>query len=188
MHRTFAIISLFSVAGALHAQQPALQAAPSTRANAVVSLEGPEGSNLTGRIAIDYGQPHLRGRTLHTGGLVPLDSVWRFGANAATTLETDVDLVIGGLHVPKGKYALFALPGSGGWKLIVNRNTGQFGRGYMAEHDLGRVDLLRRTLAAPVESFSIWLIPAREAGTPRGELRFAWGNVELSTNWALHAH
>jgi len=41
-----------------------------------------EDASLTGpsRIAISYGQPHARGRKVE-GGLVPLDTVWRFGAN-----------------------------------------------------------------------------------------------------------
>jgi len=175
------LAALASVAGA---QQPAYTAAPSTRATAQVTLTGPRGSNLAPQtIRINYGQPHLRGRVLHSGGLVPLDTVWRLGANEATELETSVDLTIGGQHVPKGKYTLFALPAASGWKLIINKNTGQWGTDYAAEHDLVRVDLRKRTLTQPVESLSMWLIP--QQGTASGELRFAWGSSELSTTWAL---
>ena len=169
------------------AQQPALTAAPSTRATATVTLNPPRGVEgaSPARIRVDYGQPHLRGRTLHAGGLVPLDSVWRLGANEATGLDTEVDLSIGGLPVPKGKYTLYALPTAAGWKLIINKNTGQWGTDYNAQHDLARIDLRRRSLATPVESFSIWLIPSTQAGAPNGELRFVWGDTELSTNWNL---
>src|SRR5688572_19924243 len=139
-----------TVAGAQQPDQAAYTAAPSTRASAVVTLGGPRGSNLPElRIKIDYGQPHLRGRALHTGNLVPLDSVWRLGANDATGLETDVNLTIGGRAVPKGKYTLYALPTAAGWKLIVNKNTGQWGTNYVAEQDLARIDLRKRTLSAP---------------------------------------
>ena len=175
------IAALATVAGA---QQPAYSAAPSTRATAQVTLSGPRGSSLTPQtIRINYGQPHLRGRALHTSGLVPLDSVWRLGANEATELETSVDLTIGGQLVPKGKYSLFALPTAAGWKLIINKNTGQWGTNYAAEHDLVRVDLRQRTLTQPAESFSMWLIPT--PNTASGELRFAWGAAELSTTWAM---
>jgi hypothetical protein len=175
------LLALATVAGA---QQPALTAAPSTRATAVVALSGPRGSNVApATIRIEYGQPHLRGRALHTPGFVPLDTVWRLGANAATELETGVDLTIGGQVVPKGKYTLFALPTASGWKLIVNKNTGQWGTDYKAEHDLVRIDLTRRTLTQPLESFTMWLIPTQ--GTATGELRFAWGTSELSTTWAV---
>lgn len=180
---TKSLILLAALATVASAQQPAYTAAPSTRATAQVNLNGPRGSSLApASIKINYGQPHLRGRTLHTGGLVPLDSVWRLGANEATELETTLDLTIGGQAVPKGKYSLFALPTASGWKLIVNKNTGQWGTSYAPEHDLVRVDLRKRTLTQPIESFSMWLIP--QQGTASGELRFAWGDAELSTTWA----
>jgi hypothetical protein len=179
---TKSLILLASLATVAGAQQPAYSAAPSTRATTVVALSGPRGSTLPAdSIRIEYGQPHLRGRTLHTGGLVPLDTVWRLGANSATELRTGVDLTIGGQPVPKGRYTLFALPTASGWKLIVNKNTGQWGTNYLAEHDLVRVDLRKRTLTQPIESFSMWLIPAQ--GAASGELRFAWGDAELSTTW-----
>jgi len=191
MHRSMIAVATLALAGLANAQQaaPTLQAAPSTRATVVVSLTPPRGVQglAPGRIVIDYGQPHLRGRKLHTGGLVALDSIWRLGANEATSLQTDVDLVIGGLTVPKGKYSLFALPSSTGWKLIINRNTGQWGTQYSAEHDLGRVDLRKRALATPTEAFSMWLVPSSQPGVARGELRFAWGEVELTTDWAMKA-
>lgn len=183
MPMTKPLILLVMLAGVAGAQQPGYSAAPSTRATAQVNLSGPRGSTLAPAfIRINYGQPHLRGRALHTGGLVPLDSVWRLGANEATELETGLDLTIGGQPVPKGKYSLFALPTAGGWKLIINKNTGQWGTNYLAEHDLVRVDLRKRTLTQPIESFSMWLIPAQ--GAASGELRFAWGDAELSTTWA----
>src|SRR5690242_1386029 len=95
------------------------------------------------RIAIAYGQPHARGRKIE-GGLVPLDTVWRFGANSATTLHTDADLTLGGLTVPRGDYSLFALYTASGWSLIVNRGTAQWGTDYDASRDLGRVRLTAR--------------------------------------------
>lgn len=193
IRRSALILALLAGAPSLAAQQPTaaataavLAAAPSTRATAVVNLNPPRGSQLApARIRIEYGQPHLRGRTLHTGNLVPMDSVWRLGANEATELETGVDLLIGGHSVPKGKYTLFALPAAAGWKLIVNKNTGQWGTDYKVEHDLVRIDLHKRVLASPIESLSIWLIPAAGAATPSGELRFAWGDTELSTTWSM---
>ena len=185
------ILALTVAATPLAAQQPAagaaamgLAAAPSTRASAIVNLSTPREAPVadSARIRIDYGQPHLRGRKLHTGNLVPLDSVWRLGANEATELETGVDLLIGGQPVPKGKYTLFALPTAAGWKLIVNKNPGNE---YKAEHDLVRIDLRKRALAAPTESLSITLIPATVPGKPAGELRIAWGDAELSTTWSM---
>lgn len=197
---TALILALAGVAAAQQPQQtPAVpRAALSTRATAEVALNGrmidgrwiPGVTGTAGpaRIMIDYGQPHARGRVV-MGEVVPWDSIWRVGANMATHLHTDVDLTIGSLFVPRGVYTLFMLPTRSGWKLIINRQINQWGTEYDAAMDLGRVDLQSRTLAEPVESFSIWLIPERmapESTTPaRGALRFAWDRTELSTTWRV---
>jgi len=172
------------------ASPAALRVAPSGRATTSVTLrpageQGGGGQNQAAplRITIDYGQPHARGREI-VGKVVPFDTVWRTGANEATTLTTDVDLVLGDARVPKGRYTLFTLPSARGWKLIINKQSGQPGTEYRAEQDLARVDLRARTLREPLESFSIWLVPAA-GDSPRGTLRLAWGTQEFSTDWRL---
>ncbi len=107
------------------------------------------------KITIDYSAPSKRGRVIF-GGLVPYAQVWRTGANAATTLTTNADLMIGSLHVPAGKYTLYTIPGEKEWTLIVNRQTGQWGTEYDEKQDLGRVKLnLASPLKTPVETFKI---------------------------------
>ena len=150
-----------------------------------------EDAALTGpsRIAITYGQPHARGRKVE-GGLIPLDTVWRFGANLATTLHSDLDITVGDFKVPRGDYSLFVLYTKAGWKLIVNRGTGQWGTDYDAGKDVGRVSLTARALAEPEGSLSIYLVPDAAQPTTgyadlRGVLRIKWGSTELSTGWRI---
>jgi DUF2911 family protein len=150
-----------------------------------------EDASLTGpsRIAITYGQPHARGRKVE-GGLIPLDTVWRFGANLATTLHTDLDLTLGDLKLPRGDYALFILYTRSGYSLIVNRGTGQWGTDRNAALDLGRVPLASRTLAEPEGSLTIYLVPDAAQPTTgyaelRDALRIKWGGTELSTVWRV---
>jgi hypothetical protein len=180
-------------------QQAPLRLAASSFASVEVHLNArrigqrwyEEDASLTGpsRIAITYGQPHARGRKVE-GGLVPLDTVWRFGANAATALHTDVELTLGELRLPHGDYSLFVLYARGGWQLIVNRATGEWGTDYDPSKDVGRVSLTSRSLAEPEESLSVYLVP--ESAKPaegyaelRGVLRIKWGRTELSTNWRV---
>jgi len=169
--------------------QPALRAAASTRAMSEVALTIPArlGSAEADPkiIRVEYGQPHLRGRALLTDSLVPYDKPWRIGANAATRLITDVDLVLGGATLAKGTYILFALPSRAGWRLIVQKNQSTPEVIYEVENDIVRVDLRARTLAEPVESLSIALIPSLGTGSPHGELRIAWGTVCVSTDWSV---
>ena len=177
------------------------RAAASTRASVAVLVDSrydpDEGGwfgalNLAGpaKIAIDYGQPHLRGRNvIGMPGVVPWDSVWRTGANMATQLNTEVDITLGNTFIPRGTYTLFSLPTRTGWKLVVSREVNQWGTNYEPAKDLARIDLRQRTLAEPVESLTFWLIPAVENPPsktfPHGVLRFAWGTTELSTDWRV---
>lgn len=147
------------------------------------SLSGPS------RIAVSYGQPHARGRKVE-GGLIPLDTVWRFGANMATTLHTDLDITLGDMKLPRGDYSLFILYARTGYTLIVNRGTGQWGTDRDASKDIGRITLVSRTMAEPEPSLSIYLVPdAPQPGTGyaelRGTLRIKWGTTELTTTWRV---
>ena len=150
-----------------------------------------EDAGLAGpsRIAIAYGQPHARGRKVE-GGLVPLDTVYRFGANAATTLHTDVNLTLGTLAIPHGDYSLFLLNNRAGWQLVVNRGTGQWGTDRDSTLDFGRVPLAARTMAEPEESLTIYLVP--DSPRPQtgyanlaGTLRIKWGRTELTAPWTV---
>ena len=141
------------------------------------------------RIAIAYGQPHARGRRIE-GGLVPLDTVWRFGANTATTLHTDVDLTLGALTVPRGDYALYLLYSKSGWQLIVNSASASWGSEYDAKRDVGRTAVTSRTRSEPEEALTVYLVP--ESARPatgradlRGTLRIVWGTTELSAPWSV---
>lgn len=170
------------------AAQAASRFAPSGRGTSEITLMMPEGtpdSVAPLKIRVDHGQPHLRGRALHTDSLVPFDKVWRTGANASTTLTTDLPLMIGGVRLPAGSYALFTVPAAGTWKLIIQRNTGQMADAYEPVADLARVNLVRRELASPVESLTMWLVPSTKPGVFGGDLRFAWGSTELSTPFTV---
>lgn len=171
------------------AAQTNLKSAPSTRATVEVTLAPPrvqgQPAPTPAKIKIDYGQPHARGRAVNGALADDLGKVWRLGANSSTTLTTDVDLVIGGLTVPKGAYSLYAeTSASGAWKLIINKNTGQWGTEHVADKDLGRVAMTARTLATPAESFVMTLVPAGD-GSPKGDLRFYWGTREFTTQWSV---
>ena len=98
----------------------------------------------------------MRGRKI-MGGTGSLRHVWRTGADEATTLTTDKALVIGGTRCRPASYTLYTLPGDAGdWKLIVNKQTGQWGTEYDQKQDLARVALTEeRPLAAPVEQLTI---------------------------------
>jgi hypothetical protein len=129
-------------------------------------------------VTIQYSRPSMRSRKVF-GGLVPYDQVWRTGANAATSLKTDADLTIGGTNVPAGSYTLYTLPGANSWKLIINKQTGQWGTEYSEGQDLARVDMKVSKLPSPMETFTISL---DKTGPTSAGLKLGWEDTAASVD------
>ena len=138
-------------------------------------------------VAIHYGRPSKRGRVVFGDSGVamePWGKVWRTGANEATRLTTDRDLVIGDAVVPAGTYTLWTLLDRAGWRLIVNRQTLRadgsgrplWGTGYDPRHDLARTAMTMTRLTEPVEQLSIALEPQGRAAV----LRVRWDTTEAT--------
>jgi len=125
---------------------------------------------------VDYGRPLLRGRDVWVNGVLG-DTLWRTGANAATQLRTNVDLLIGGQSVPAGTYSLWTWAGRNGYHLVVNRQAGQWGTEYHPDRDLVRVPLQETNVSGSVERFTITVEPQ---GASTGQLVMAWGGKRLS--------
>lgn len=149
-----------------------VSAQQSPRKSAEITLNGK-------KITVDYGAPSMRSRKI-MGGLVPFNQVWRTGANKATHFTTEADLVIGSVEVPKGTYTLYTLPGESGWKLIINKQSGQWGTVYDEKQDLARIDMKVEKTAAPVEMFVISLA---SAGNKGGVLKLEWENTSASVSF-----
>ena len=127
-------------------------------------------------VTIQYSRPSMRSRKIF-GGLVPYDQVWRTGANSATSLKTDADLIIGGASVPAGSYTLYTLPGMKGWKLIINKQTGQWGTEYSEGQDLARVDMKVSQKPSGTETFTISL---DQTSANSAVLKLDWENTIAS--------
>jgi len=141
-------------------------------------------------ISIAYSSPAVRGREGHIftkDGLIshnPHYPVWRAGANAATTLETDGDLQIGNLAVPKGTYTLFVdISDPDQWVLIVNKKTGEWGLAYDASSDLGKIKMQMSKPSTLVENLK-WTIDDQGGG--KGKITLAWENHAASVPVSAH--
>lgn len=77
-------------------------------------------------IKVFYNRPYKKGREIF-GVLVPYGTVWRTGANEATTFETSKDLQFEGKTLKKGQYSLWTIPGEETWTIIFNSEFGQWG-------------------------------------------------------------
>lgn len=71
------------------------------------------------RMEVFYNRPYKKEREIF-GALVPYDTVWRTGANEATTFETNMDILVDGSELKAGKYTLWTIPMKDSWKVIFN--------------------------------------------------------------------
>lgn len=133
------------------------------------------------KLEVFYNRPSKKGREIF-GALVPYNKVWRTGANEATTFETNNNLMVRGIFVPKGKYTLWTVPNDSSWKVIFN--TKQYSWGVDEEmqpmwdpnYDLLEIEVPIEELDTVVEQFTI----AFDNSTDRLKLTMAWDNVKIA--------
>jgi Protein of unknown function (DUF2911) len=133
------------------------------------------------KITIVYGRPYTKDpksgeKRKIWGTLVPYDKVWRLGADEATLLTTDKDITIGGTAVPAGTYSLYLWPTAAGAKLIVNKQTGQWGTKYDEKQDLARIDMKKAAADKPADQFTI--------AVDGGMLKLMWEETQYSASIA----
>ncbi len=147
----------------------------------VLSARGvAHGSFMQSVVFVNYGRPQVRERTVWGGTLVPLDEIWRAGANEATHLATTRELTFGNVVVPPGLYSLWIYNDrNAGPQLAINKQIGQWGAAlpmtnvYNQANDVGRVAMTLAAAPAHVEEYTITI---RNVGPGRGAIDFAWGD------------
>ncbi|AMR29609.1 hypothetical protein A0257_03300 [Hymenobacter psoromatis] len=140
---------------------------PSPPAVAKADVRGTE-------VTIDYSQPSLKGRAAfgEKSPLAPNGEVWRTGANEATTFTVSKAVKINGQPLAAGTYALFTIPGPNEWTVIFNKTAKQWGAfKYQDKEDALRVKVKSKTVAAPVEQFTI-------TADKSGKVAMLWGKTE----------
>ena len=97
----------------------------------------------TTEVTITYGRPSVRDRIIF-GELVPFDTIWRTGANEATTITFSHDVIVEGESLPAGTYGLFTIPRENNeWTIIFNNIAEQWGAyRYDPGEDVLRVEVM----------------------------------------------
>ncbi|CEN44334.1 conserved exported hypothetical protein [Capnocytophaga canis] len=78
------------------------------------------------KISVDYGRPSVRGRKVF-GELVPFGKVWRVGANEATNITFQQNVLFGGKATKVGRYAIFITPEEKEWTVVLNYDADAWG-------------------------------------------------------------
>jgi Protein of unknown function (DUF2911) len=127
-------------------------------------------------IAVTYGRPVARGRELF-GALVPWDSVWHPGADSATRVTFNHDVLLEGKPLRAGEYTLWLIPREHApWTVIVSRAAHVFHKPYPgARFDVLRLDVTPEQVS-PMESFAIYFpMVLRDEAV----MRLHWGTTAV---------
>jgi len=127
-------------------------------------------------ITINYHSPGVRGRTIW-GGLVPYNDVWVTGAHNATNLEVDKNFIVAGKVIPKGKYAIFTIPGKVEWTIIINKNWNQhLTDDYLKKEDVVRIKVKPVKQVKSTERLQYYI---SDKGNNKGTIAVAWEKLRL---------
>ena len=99
------------------AQVKTPQASPSSTVKQTIGLSS---------VTVEYSRPSAKERKIF-GNLVPMNQVWRTGANGSTDFTFAADATFGGKMVPAGKYALYTIPSDNSWEVVLYKDTEQWG-------------------------------------------------------------
>jgi hypothetical protein len=134
-------------------------------------------------VEVDYSRPNKNNREIF-GGLVPYGKLWRTGANAVTKIKFSRAVTFGGKEIPAGEYALFTIPTSNEWTIILSKDAKvQSAADYKQENDAARITATPQPLPEMIETFTITLNDVKGASAT---LDLLWDKtrvpVKLATN------
>ena len=129
------------------------------------------------QVSIAYGRPVARGRALF-GALVPWDDVWHPGADSATRITFNHDVVVEGRPLRAGEYSLWLIPREhAAWTVIFSSAAHVFHRPYPgADRDVLRVDVSPEQVSS-VESLTIYFPSVLR---DEASMRLHWGTTAVT--------
>ncbi len=181
MKKIFLLLSMCAIVVAEVAAQGLTLPQPSPRSTLTQQV------GLT-TITVVYSRPSARKRTIF-GKLVPYGELWRTGANRATTVAFDTDVMVAGQKLAAGKYALFTIPGETEWTIIFNKDAELSGTdGYKQEQDALRFTARANQRADYTETFTIEMNDIIANGlTYTARLALQWDLVQVNIPIAVDA-
>ena len=120
-------------------------------------------------ITVNYCQPYKKGRLIFgsesQNALVPYGMKWRTGANEATEISFNSNVMIDGKVLKAGTYSLYTIPEESAWTVVFNSKLGYWGAKLGGDPFEESMDVMRVTATATnnepeVEQFTISFTPA----------------------------
>ena len=149
-----------------NAQVKAPQPSPSATVKQTIGLS---------EVTVEYSRPSAKNRKVF-GNLVPMNQVWRTGANGSSDITFANETLFGGVKVPAGKYALYSIPSQNDWELILYKDTEQWGAPKELKEDLVVAKVKVKTEKNPMfqETFQIGF---QDLKNDKANLILTWENT-----------
>lgn len=129
-------------------------------------------------VSVQYSRPAMRGRTIF-GDLVPMDKLWRTGANKNTLVTFNSDASVGGSAIKAGTYSIYSIPSMDEWTIYFYTETENWGLpGNWDESKVAAAyKVTAQRLEETVESFTISIDEVTDSGA---DLTLKWENTAVS--------
>lgn len=132
------------------------------------------------KIEIPYSKPSKKGRLIfgsaEEGALLPDGVYWRLGANEATEVTFNQDVLFNGSEISAGTYWIYAIPGEHEFEISLNSELGKWGAfepDYALDVLKTKVPVVRSD--ASVEQFNIRFEESGEEVL----IVFEWSDVKI---------
>jgi hypothetical protein len=134
------------------------------------------------KMEINYSRPSVRERVIFgteaDGALQPYGSYWRLGANEATEITLNQEVIFNGMPLQAGTYRLYAIPGPNTFRIGVSSEIGKWGAWEPdSNNDLFTTEVPVNRLDTPVEQLTARIEEGPDDGAT---VYFEWSDVQLA--------
>lgn len=131
-------------------------------------------------VTVEYSRPSVRGRLIfgpeEQKALQPFGKYWRLGANEATQISFNRDILFNDSPVKAGTYRMYAIPGADTFEIVLNTEVGRSGANPPdGANDVLHTKVPTQKTSAPVEQFTISLAPEDQGIT----MVFEWSDLRF---------
>ena len=164
----------FFVSTALMAQITTPQLSPISKVEQKVGLTD---------VTIEYSRPSKRDRVVF-GDVVPMNEVWRTGANKNTLFTTSDAILFGNDTLKAGTYSFYTKPGAQEWSLYFYKTLDNWGTPdeWKAENVVLEVKAKTQVLNDMVETFTMGI---ESISVDDAVLSLAWDKTKVTAKFAV---
>lgn len=133
-------------------------------------------------VGVEYSRPGVKGRNIF-GNLVPFGKLWRTGANRNSIISFSTDVVISGKTLPKGEYAIFAIPKPDVWEVFFYEDINNWGNPEKWNEE--KIALKTTATPTPVAFTETFTIAINNLDNDFGYLDIAWEKTMVSIKFEV---